>query len=294
MTSVEQKLVVAPLGEHHMASAVLAFVRPDGAAYGLTRVDEADVVALDRVANGGTFDAGTSRVTFSRDTVLVGYASFTPESGDLAAERAVLDDCSRWLATAPNGPQRLWVRGLPKDAVPDLAGFGREVRRLAVCVRALDSKELPSVSPARTVAVRSFVPGQDDAAVVAVLARAYAGTPEGDWDERQFATRLDYPWFRADDLLLAHDQSGTLLGVHWLKRRDSDTGEVYNLAVDPANSGLGVGSLLLQAGLEHLAAHGLSQVVLWVDAANTPALALYEKAGFSVHTCDVQYARAAG
>ncbi len=286
--------MAAPLGENYLAAAVLAFVRPDGAGYGLTRVDEADVVALDRAANGGTLDAGIARVTFSRDTVLVGYASFTPESGDLAAERSVLDDCARWLATAANGPQRLWVRGVTTDAVPDLAGFGREVRRLAVCARALDRREQPSVSWSSQVTVRSFVSGQDDAAVVAVLARAYAGTPEGDWDVSQFATRLDYPWFRAEDLLLAHDQLGTLLGVHWLKRRDSDTGEVYNLAVDPAKSGHGVGSLLLQAGLEHLAAHGLSQVVLWVDAANAPALALYQKAGFMVHTFDVQYARDAG
>jgi len=72
-----------------------------------------------------------------------------------------------------------------------------------------------------------------------------------------------------------------------MKRRGDGVGEVYNLAVDPAAQGRGLGPLLLDAGLAHLFATGMRDVVLWVDATNTRALALYRSRGFTHRWDDV-------
>lgn len=280
-------MTVAAVGQQHSVASVLAFVRPVNDAFGLTLVDESDVMVLDRAQSEALPDDGVNRVTFSVDGALVGYATFTAAGGDLACEPAHRTHCAQWLAACKDRPERVWVRGLAPTNWQEVTALGTVTRRLAVCVRTLAERAGEGAHRAGTV-VRSFVPEQDADDVVALLARAYAGTPEGTWDAAQYAARLAYPWFRVEDLLLATDSSGTLLGVHWLKRRDEHTGEVYNLAVDPAFAGGGVGALLLHAGLKHLAALGLTHIVLWVDAANAPALALYAKAGFEVHAYDVE------
>ncbi|MFP4636454.1 MAG: GNAT family N-acetyltransferase, partial [Nitriliruptoraceae bacterium] len=105
--------------------------------------------------------------------------------------------------------------------------------------------------------------------------------------QQRFADRRGADWFRAEDLLLAVDDDGTLLGLHWLKRRDATTGEVYNLAVHPRAQGRGAGPRLLAAGLAHLHAVGCRQVLLWVDLANQRAVRLYRAQGFATRWVDV-------
>ena len=68
-------------------------------------------------------------------------------------------------------------------------------------------------------------------------------------------------------------------------------GEVYVLGVSPAAQGLGLGPALLIAGLAHLAAHGIRDVLLYVDDDNITAMKLYRRYGFRDHDLDVQYAR---
>jgi mycothiol synthase len=74
-----------------------------------------------------------------------------------------------------------------------------------------------------------------------VLAAAYAGTAEQGWDLERFEERRRLPWFRPEDLLVAElddsEDGPALAGLHWLKRRDERTGEVYNLAVHPDAQG---------------------------------------------------------
>ena len=53
--------------------------------------------------------------------------------------------------------------------------------------------------------------------------------------------------------------------------------------------GLGLGKALTLTGLHHLRGLGLPEVLLYVDADNTAAIALYEKLGFARHTLDVMY-----
>ena len=57
-------------------------------------------------------------------------------------------------------------------------------------------------------------------------------------------------------------------------------GEVYALYVDPAHTGQGVGSVLLEAAVTRLAGSGFSRASLWVFTRNTTARRFYEQRGW--------------
>lgn len=214
------------------------------------------------------------------------------------ARAAVVGEAGRLEGTAPPplvaaaaaGATRVWVRGAdPTDVAAAEASGWHRVRTLHVLTRALVDPTPDVTAPPGLRLVDLTAVGPD--AVAAVLARAYApardaGRVELDVDaepwtperlDRLAAATLSDP----ADLLVAVDGDGRSVGVHWLRRRTEDVGEVFNLAVAPEATGHGVGRWLLAAGLARLAAVGLGRAILWVDAANTPALALYAAAGFA-------------
>ena len=101
------------------------------------------------------------------------------------------------------------------------------------------------------------------------------------------------PWFLADDLRL-HPVSGGITGFCWTKRHEPDLhepelGEIYAIAVDPSQVGQGLGKQMVMAGFSHLARAGISIGMLYVDADNTAAMALYESIGMEVHHTDRAY-----
>ena len=148
--------------------------------------------------------------------------------------------------------------------------------------------------------LRTFEPGRDDNAWLAVNARAFANHPEqGRMTAEDLAARIAEDWFDPAGLLLAvdADDPDRVLGFHWTKvtAEDPQSGEVYVLGVDPAAAGGGLGGALLDAGLAHLIAHGATTVDLYVEGDNTAALGLYRRAGFTELARDVMYAeRTAG
>ncbi len=73
------------------------------------------------------------------------------------------------------------------------------------------------------------------------------------------------------------------------------TGRCTSSGVSPTAQGGGLGRHLTLAGLHHLAGLGLEQVILYVEADNAPAIAVYERLGFTHAPEDthVQYARTA-
>ena len=68
-------------------------------------------------------------------------------------------------------------------------------------------------------------------------------------------------------------------------------GEIYVLAVDPKVDIPGLGRALSLKGLAYLRTLGLTQAMLYVDADNTRAIALYERLGFVHWDTDVLYRR---
>lgn len=190
----------------------------------------------------------------------------------------------------------VWIRAVGPAELEGVEAAGGVVdRELLVLARGLPAED-PSGHEALVDldatggCIRSFHPGRDDEAVVAILAEAYEGTDEAGWDLDRFADRRAYPWFDPEDLLVAEDAEGCLLGLHWLKRRGGGEGEVYNLAIRPGAQGRRLGPALLQAGLDHLTDSGCDRVVLWVDAANERAVRLYRRHGFVVRSRDVAVA----
>ncbi|HKD98309.1 MAG TPA: GNAT family N-acetyltransferase [Micromonosporaceae bacterium] len=61
---------------------------------------------------------------------------------------------------------------------------------------------------------------------------------------------------------------------------DERAGEVYAIYAAPEHWSTGAGFALMRAGVDHLAAHGRTEVRLWVLADNPRARRFYERFGF--------------
>jgi mycothiol synthase len=149
----------------------------------------------------------------------------------------------------------------------------------------------------------TVTPYADDDAegLLRVNNRAFAWHPDqGGWDADRLATAMAEPWFRPEDLLV-HRTDGRVDGFCWTKahpalREGVDdgprpaSGEIFVIAADPDTHGTGLGRALTVAGLDHLAEQGLRLGLLYVEADNDAAIALYERLGFRVHHSDAGYA----
>lgn len=222
-----------------------------------------------------------------------------PQEARTGVAEALLDEARAVVARAGGGAMWLWVHRVEdaRDTLAARLGF-RVQRELAFMSRALDDPVPREVRLPDGAALREYVPGQDDDALLAVNNRAFAGHPEnGGWTAAHLAERRSRPWFEGGDVLLAW-RGPELLGFHWTKwhGHESDevpahepVGEVYVLAVDPAAQGLGLGRALLRAGLRHLQLRGCAFAVLYVDCTSTAAVRLYEDEGFAVQYFEVCY-----
>ena len=101
-------------------------------------------------------------------------------------------------------------------------------------------------------------------------------------------------WFDPAGLFVAvtNDEPSAderVLGFHWTKVHPGSLGEVYVIAVDPDANIRGLGAPLTRAGLDHLAATGQRDVMLYVEGDNMRARRLYERMGFRTVLTSVVY-----
>ncbi|MEV0261461.1 mycothiol synthase [Streptomyces sp. NPDC050617] len=186
---------------------------------------------------------------------------------------------------------RVWAHGGHPAArhLAQVLGLSlfRELRQLRRPLKDLELGE--PVLPAG-VSVRTFRPGEDDAAWLAVNASAFAHHPEqGALTQRDLDDRKAAGWFDPKGFFLA-ERDGQIVGFHWTKVHAAEgLGEVYVLGVRPGAQGGGLGKALTAIGLRHLAAEGLPTAMLYVDADNVPAVTVYEGLGFVTHETDLMY-----
>jgi mycothiol synthase len=195
------------------------------------------------------------------------------------------------LLAASGKRLRVWAHGGHSAArhlaqVLGLALF-RELRQLR---RSLTDLELPEPVLSEGLTVRTFVPGDDDAAWLAVNAAAFAHHPEqGSLTQRDLDDRKSESWFDPSGFFLA-ERGGELVGFHWTKvHAEEQLGEVYVVGVLPGAQGGGLGKALTTIGLRHLAAQELPTAMLYVDADNKAAVSVYERLGFTTYETDLMY-----
>jgi mycothiol synthase len=195
------------------------------------------------------------------------------------------------------GPQRtvdFWAHGGHPAAARLAERYGaelvRELRQMRRTGPAPEQAPLPE-----GVTLRTFRPGEDDDAWLALNALAFAHHPEqGSWTTQDLADRLAEAWFDPAGFFLAC-RGDRVVGFHWTKvhpatATEPELGEVYVVGVDPAEQGSGLGRALTTVGLRHLAEdRGLDTVLLYVDAENAAAVRVYERVGFAVHEVDLMY-----
>jgi mycothiol synthase len=230
----------------------------------------------------GAEPVGCARVSRGR----AGWAIEYEAGGDVAGElvQAAVDV----VRVGGGGHVQMWVNRPTEadDAVAADAGLAprRDLYQLRI--------DLPRDEPYE-LDTRAFVAGQDEEAWLEVNNRAFDWHPDqGGWDIETLRARQQEPWFEPEGFLL-HEIGGRLAGFCWTKvhaDHDPPLGEIYVIATDPDFQGKGLGRRLVLAGLDHLSRKGLRTGMLYVDAANAPAVHLYEDMGFHVDHIDRAYA----
>jgi mycothiol synthase len=259
-----------------------------------------DHLLLDLEHQGG--ENFVAVVAYGETGVLDGYTQVSSANMATAvelviapSERAWADELTSQLlreamnVVAGDGGGRInwWVHH-PDDHTDVVAGgVGLMLGRRLLQMR----RSLPIDEPG-TVETRSFVVGRDEVEWLRVNNAAFRDHPEqGGWTIDTLRRREAEPWFDPAGFRL-HEREGKLAAFCWTKvhsNTEPPMGEIYVIAVDPTFHGHGLGKALTIAGLEHLAAQGLTTGMLHVDAGNKAAMSLYERLGFTVHHADHAY-----
>lgn len=216
-----------------------------------------------------------------------------PESRGQGLGRDLVEATRQLLAeqAAPNQTVTAWTHG-DHPAARNLATSAglepvRILYRMAIEVTQ-ESFGQPQISE---YTIRTFVPGEDDAAWLELNAVAFADHPEqGQLTQADLDARMQEDWFDPAGFFLADDAQGVPVGFHWTKTPvGSSAGEVYAVGVHPSTQGSGLGKALTLHGMNHLAASGLEKIVLYVDDENRAAVNLYNSLGFGVENTDVMF-----
>jgi mycothiol synthase len=125
---------------------------------------------------------------------------------------------------------------------------------------------------------------------------------QGGWQLSDLNHRLSEEWFDEKGFFIVEKNkqviASTWTKVHGAHSHDHDgeashshpaIGEIYITAVDPEYAGLGIGKALTITALNYLKYQGLNDAMLYVDAENLAAIALYKSLGFTQFGRDVLY-----
>jgi mycothiol synthase len=263
--------------------------------------DHADPAAGDGrvlLARAGEALVGSAFLFPARDGSTVLHLVVDPAAGGTLGDDVATALLERAVAEAPAGSAvHLWaMHAGPADDTRALAyGFIPERDLLQLRVPLPLAPDV--VDATRRLTTRPFVPGRDEEAWVETNNRAFAGHPEqGGWTVAQLRERMAADWVDLAGFLVADDPDGKgLIGSCWTKvhrDRQPELGEIYVIAVDPRHHGQGWGRSLTVAGLQSLAQRGVTVGMLYTDATNEAAVALYRSLGFRLHHVDRSYRHA--
>lgn len=211
-----------------------------------------------------------------------------------------------------DGRLRLWAHGDHSAASALASSLGFTVTRKLLQLRRSLYAALPKAVLPEGVTIRTFQPGIDDQAWLALNGRAFAEHPEqGRMTVADLEQRIAEPWFDPAGFFLAErqDASGArIVGFHWTKVHGTHNdaggpddehghpaiGEVYVVGVSPDEQGNGLGRALTLWGLHYLRGLELGVVMLYVEADNAPAIAVYRGLGFTDWDTDVMFGAPGG
>jgi mycothiol synthase len=243
--------------------------------------------------------AGEEHLVHADGDRISGYATVTTDAfGRPAAELLVRpDERGRGLGTAlvaelltRHPTARIWAHGAHPAAARVAEKLSLSAVREMWRMRLEFADAVPEPVWPDGVSVRTFEPGRDEDAVVAVNRRAFDWHPEqGALTAADVVATEAEAWFDPAGFFLAVDAEDRVVGFHWTKTHPDGTGEVYVVGVDPDAQGGGLGRALTLAGLAHLRAAGRPAVILYVESDNIPAVKVYQRLGFTRSDADVQY-----
>jgi mycothiol synthase len=170
----------------------------------------------------------------------------------------------------------------------------REIRRLDQMHADLP---IPQIAPPRGISIRAFEPA-DTSNWIAVHNQIFATHPDASgWRPSDLSWRMAEHWFDPQGFRLALDEQG-IAGYNWVKLHNhpgashdpsdpqtSLVGEIYMLGVAERARSSGLSRAIATDGLAWAFSKGATRAMLYVEADNHPALALYRSLGFSrTHT----------
>lgn len=262
----------------------------------VTDPSDASVLIVARV--GGEV-AGALHVAAAENepTRRTGAVVLAPEHREIAVLGRLVDRAARTDVCGDAERLVVWVLGADDidDAVLWQVGAtrARELFQMRVALPVAEDPIWPD-----GVRVRAFEPGHDEEAWLHVNNRAFAADPDQHgWTIDTLRSRTREGWFDPAGFLLAVSDGG-IAGFCWTKLHPPDpphqlasVGEIYVIGVDPDHQGTGLGRALVLTGLRWLHNHGTNDGMLFVDAANAPAVRLYRALGFDIARSDRAYAR---
>jgi mycothiol synthase len=234
---------------------------------------------------------------------LVGYGALTTTAGPRAmlAEIAVHPAARRLghgeallgalLALAAPQQLSIWAHGSDSAVAGFAAAHDLHADRILLQLRRDVAPEPAADALPQPYRLRTFRPGQDEDALLRANAAAFTALPDqGGWGRQDLADRMAQDWFDPTGCFLAIAPDGAIAGFHWTKQHPPEPlGEIYVLGVTPQHRQRGLARALAGIGLAHLGAAGCRTVLLYVDAANTPARRLYRELGFRQYDTDTLF-----